>query len=300
MPLASPTTLAAAPVSPSPAVRVVSQTATTLHLSIHGLATSPRTSPVNLILGESVNAGWKATVVGGGSLGRPVLIDGFANGWQLDPSTLGPAVHDGTVSVVLRWAPQTRVDVALLVSIVAILGCLVLALVPARKRRRHRHQMAAQDPAVPAGTPVAAVEPGDGPVLVVPFGRGTRRVPMWTSLATGVAVGLVAGLIASPVAGSAVGVATVVALLIPRVRIVLGLAAIAAVVAAGAFVAIYQARHLVPADGAWPLSFNTASQLAWTGVAFLGADAVVDVVLRRRAAKDASTAGPVAESVELN
>jgi arabinofuranan 3-O-arabinosyltransferase len=300
MPLASPTTLAAAPVSPSPAVRVVSQTATTLHLSIHGLATSPRTSPVNLILGESVNAGWKATVVGGGSLGRPVLIDGFANGWQLDPSTLGPAVHDGTVSVVLRWAPQTRVDVALLVSIVAILGCLVLALVPARKRRRHRHQMAAQDPAVPAGAPVAAVEPGDGPVLAVPFGRGTRRVPMWTSLATGVAVGLVAGLIASPVAGSAVGVATVVALLIPRVRIVLGLAAIAAVVAAGAFVAIYQARHLVPADGAWPLSFNTASQLAWTGVAFLGADAVVDVVLRRRAAKDASTAGPVAESVELN
>jgi arabinofuranan 3-O-arabinosyltransferase len=294
MPLASPTLLAAAPVSPSPAVHVVSQTATTMHLSIHGLATSSHPSPVDLILGESINAGWKATVVGGGSLGRPVLLDGFANGWRLDPSTLGSAVQDGTVSVVLQWAPQTRVDVALLISIVAILGCAVLALVPVgrRRRRRHRHPEAAHRGPVPPGAPVAAVDPGDGPFLLVPFGRGTRPVPVWTSLATGVAVGLVAGLIASPLAGSAAGIATVVALLIPRLRIVLGLVAIAAVVAAGAFVAIYQARHQVPADGAWPLSFNTASQLAWAGVAFLGADAVVDVVLRRRAVEDAGTDEP--------
>jgi hypothetical protein len=115
---------------------------------------------------------------------------------------------------------------------------------------------------------------------------------VWTSLVTGVAVGLVAGVIASPLAGSAAGIATVVALLIPRLRIVLGLAAIAAVVAAGAFVAVYQAHHQVPADGAWPLSFNTASQLAWAGVVFLGADAVVDAVLRRGPGKDAGAVGP--------
>jgi hypothetical protein len=89
-----------------------------------------------------------------------------------------------------------------------------------------------------------------------------------------------------------VGAATVVVLLVPRLRIVLGLVAIAAVVAAGAFVALHQARYHVPADGSWPLSFNAASQLAWAGVVFLGADAAVEVVLRRRAAGDAGGDGP--------
>ena len=36
------------------------------------------------------------------------------------------------------------------------------------------------------------------------------------------------------------------------------------------------------ADGSWPLSFQKASDLAWAGVVFLGADAVVEVVLRRK------------------
>jgi hypothetical protein len=118
---------------------------------------------------------------------------------------------------------------------------------------------------------------------------------VWLSLVTGAAVGALAAVIASPLAGSAVGIATVVALLAPRVRIVLGLAAIAAVVAAGAFVAVHQARYHVPADGSWPISFNTASQLAWAGVVFLGADAVVDAVLRRGTAKDAGAVVPEKE-----
>ena len=69
-----------------------------------------------------------------------MLIDGFANGWRLDLDSLGPAIHDGTLSVVLSWQPQKRVDVALLVSLAAIIVCLVLAFVPVRlRRRRGRH-----------------------------------------------------------------------------------------------------------------------------------------------------------------
>ena len=39
---------------------------------------------------------------------------------------------------------------------------------------------------------------------------------------------------------------------------------------------------LVPDNGAWPQSFGTASQWAWAGVVFLGADGAVDVALRAR------------------
>ncbi len=136
MPLASPTSLAPPPVSPSPVVHVDSQTSTSIHLSVLGVHAGGGQAPVDLVLGQSINAGWKASVDGGGSLGAPVLIDGFANGWRLDLDSLGPAIHDGTLSVSLSWQPQKRVDVALLVSLAAIIVCLVLAFVPVRLRRR--------------------------------------------------------------------------------------------------------------------------------------------------------------------
>ena len=136
MPLASPTSLAPPTVSPSPVVHVDSQTSTSIHLSVLGVHAGGGQAPVDLVLGQSINAGWKASVDGGGSLGPPVLIDGFANGWRLDLDSLGPAIHDGTLSVSLSWQPQKRVDVALLISLAAIIVCLVLAFVPVRLRRR--------------------------------------------------------------------------------------------------------------------------------------------------------------------
>ena len=62
MALASPTTLAAPTVSTSPAVVVDSQTATTVHATVHGGRTAPGAAPFDLILGESINRGWTATV----------------------------------------------------------------------------------------------------------------------------------------------------------------------------------------------------------------------------------------------
>ena len=318
MPLSSPTMLAPPPVSASPDVDVDSQTATVLHLSVHGVSTGPGQAPVFLVLGESVNAGWKASVAGAGALGAPTLIDGFGNGWLLDPSSLGHAVHDGTLSVVLTWEPQKRVDLALIVSLVAIVACVVLALVPVRRRRRRRRGRHSRkdgadtagvdatgsvDPASggpwdgPAGSaapvePGRTVEPGragsepaavpGGASLAVPFGSESPRAPVWVALVTGVITGAVAAVIAAPKVGLAVGAASVVVLLVPRLRILLGLVAVAGIAASGWYTAAHQAALHVPADGSWPLSFQTASNLAWAGVVFLGADAVVEVVLRRR------------------
>ena len=101
--------------------------------------TAPGPTPFDLILGESINKGWTATVDGGPGLGQPVLIDAFANGWRIDPASIAPYVHDGTLAVTLEWTPQKTVDWALMISAATILACLVLALWPRRRRRRHAH-----------------------------------------------------------------------------------------------------------------------------------------------------------------
>ena len=344
MPLASPTSLAPPPVSPSPVVHVDSQTSTSIHLSVLGVHAGGGQAPVDLVLGQSINAGWKASVDGGGSLGAPVLMDGFANGWRLDLDSLGPAIHNGTLSVSLSWQPQKRVDVALLVSLAAIIVCLVLAFVPVRLRRRRgrgrhgagrgrgRHGVGrgrrelgrqalgpgrreltrgpAADPGTGAevgagagaggvvvpgtegwsgdavlGVAAGPEQTGDyvgGASLVVPFRAESTRAPVWVALLTGLITGVVGGSISSLWVGLAVGAASAVVLLVPRLRIILGLVAIAGIVAAGWYTAAHQAALHVPADGSWTLSFQKASDLAWAGVVFLGADGVVEVVLRRR------------------
>jgi len=99
---------------------------------------------------------------------------------------------------------------------------------------------------------------------------------------TAALAGVVAAAAAAPRTGLVVGAATLLVLLVPRLRFVLALAAVACVAAAGAYVAVHQNQLHVPDNGAWPQSFGTASQWAWAAVVFLGADGAVDVALRAR------------------
>jgi arabinofuranan 3-O-arabinosyltransferase len=314
MALATATSLQAAPLTAAPMVSVQSQTATSVHLTVSGLTPAVERSGTDLVLGQSVNPGWTAAVAGGGSLGKPELIDGYANGWRLSRSDLVAATPNGTVSVVLRWEPQRRVDVALIISALAILACLALVVGPwVRARRRagrdrqrsgwdvdpsDRHPVSAANGravgtelAAPPDTPGnirsdgSADTPADGPVLIRPFRADVPPAPLPPALATGVVTGVVAAAIAQPAAGLAVGVASTVVLLVPRLRTVLGLVAVAGIVAAGVYTVVYQATVGVPPGGAWPIPFDVAGQLAWTGVVFLGADAVVETVLSHRRPK---------------
>ncbi len=301
--LASATTLSAPAVAPSPVAHVTRQRPTSMSVTIDGVQGGAGRGPFDLVLGESVNAGWKATVVGApgasGSLGAPVLIDGFANGWRIDPTTLGPAVHDGSLQVTLVWQPQQRVDVALLVSLAAIVACIVLAIGPRRRRRRTGARHDGPDPGSlelgPNPDAIVAGLAGDGPVrptLAVPFRADGPPAPLWAALVAGLGAGVVSGAVASLGAGVAVGVATAVVLMVPRARVVLGLAAIAGIVAAGTYVALHQHAAAVPAGGDWTLSFGDAGRLAWAGVVFLGADALVEVILsRRRSAVQPASSG---------
>jgi hypothetical protein len=176
----------------------------------------------------------------------------------------------------------------------------VLALVPASRLRRRRRLRGPRGEGVASSPPVtdrpdlATVAPvaGDGdtapvpdgperPTLTVPFRSDGPAPPVWVILMAAAGAGIVAGAVSVLWVGLAVGVATAVVLWVPRLRVVLGLAAIAGIVAAGAYVTIHQHADHVPSGGDWTLSFGTAGTLAWAGVVFLGADGLVELILRR-------------------
>jgi hypothetical protein len=126
------------------------------------------------VLGESFDRGWRATC-DGHSLGTPVVVDGFANGWPVSPGC-----HD----VGFAYAPQ---HTALLAEIVS--GLIALALLGLLILRR---------PA--AGEPAATG----------PLGRSARpprpSVPRLAALA--LAAGVLLGFVLSIRAGVAITVAT--------------------------------------------------------------------------------------------
>jgi arabinofuranan 3-O-arabinosyltransferase len=87
--------------------------------------------PAWLVLGESYSDGWRAWCRGrsGGErgLGVPVPIDGYANGWRVDPDCREAR---------FAFTPQRAANVGYIVSAVACLGMLALLVRPRRRRRR--------------------------------------------------------------------------------------------------------------------------------------------------------------------
>ena len=135
-------------------------TVTTLGTTSASLTARHVTGPFEVVLGESINTGWTATASVSGSggrrarsvdLGAPELVDGYANGWHVTKSQLtqlglrAAATSGGTILVTLRWAPQRKMNMALLASALASIICLVLVVVP-RRRHRRRHGDALSDP----------------------------------------------------------------------------------------------------------------------------------------------------------
>jgi arabinofuranan 3-O-arabinosyltransferase len=289
---------------PAPVVTVVHQTATAIHLSVASVPA--RSAPFELVMGQSINSGWQATV-NGHSLGTPVLIDGFANGWTVDLSQLGASVHHGVMDVTLTWAPQKRVDVAVIVSTLGILACLVLAMIPAgRWRRRRRNRARSGEPEVVRGAtangesdratradvPVSVPNDQD-PGLISRHDPSPPLPKLSAALWIAVAVGLIAGAISAPLTGVAVATATFLALRSPRLRPALGFIAVALILSVAAFITIRQGIHPERPDGGWPAAFGTADSLAWAAVVFLGADGVIELMARRsrRLAEEAHRVG---------
>src|SRR5207245_1916706 len=80
------------------------------HRALHVSAADAGNRPFWLVLGQSQSSGWTAAV-DGKDLGRPRLIDGYANGWVVRP-------HGRALAISLTWTPQRRVWIALALSAV--------------------------------------------------------------------------------------------------------------------------------------------------------------------------------------
>ena len=266
----------------APVAAVVHQSATTIQVSVTGMTASD--PPFTLVLGQSLNAGWQATT-GGTVLTAPVLTDAFANGWTVDPHLLSSAIHNRTMTITLRWTPQRRANFAVLVSMVAIVVCLALAIAPwERRRRSSSDRLSDGDRSTEAASATTPVDGWEATTPQLVSRASDRRAPAPPPLAviTAIVVAVAAMAIASPLTGLLVGASTLLALLRPVARVWVGLAAAACLTGAGTYITITQWVHPTRSTGGWPTGFGVAAGLAWAAIAFLAADTTVELVLRYR------------------
>lgn len=144
----------------------------------------------------------------------------------------------------------------------------------------------------PAGTSTTGHTPGtDLPATVGAadtspmFSRlvradGWARPHWWTALLAAAVTGGAAAAIVSPRVGLAAGLAAFVAMLVPQLRMVVGLVATGLLVAAAVQVTRGQLLHPVPESADWPAADANQAILVWTAVVLLGVDGVVESARR--------------------
>jgi arabinofuranan 3-O-arabinosyltransferase len=236
-----------------PKIEVVESGRTEMKVRVTGAE-----EPFWLMLGESENSGWKASV-DGKDLGGSTLVDGYANGWLVEPG-------DGTMTVTLTWTPQRAVWIALGLSGIALLVCVVLAL-GLWPRRRFTLGTA-------TSAPVSAAAPP--PILAYPW-RASGELPGRPARIVVPALAAVtAGALIRPLAGLVVGGLVLAALHRPRWRAVLAIGAPASLALAGLYILVQQWRHWYPSVFEWPTFFDRAHVLGWLAIVFLAADALVE------------------------
>ncbi len=246
--------------APAPKLSLTHDGRTKMQVKVTGA-----TAPFWLVLGESQNAGWKATVKGAGSLGGSELVDGFANGWKIDPGAKQNLVID------LEWVPQRRVWDAIALSVFGALLCCGLAAAGFWRARRA----------------VAVFDGGDAvdtvPVFARPWIPAGMAPGVRTQVLTTLAGAVVAATIAGVWAGVLVAVALAAAFRVPRLRAFLTLAPAVLVAFIGLYMGVKQWRTPVPPVFEWPILFSRAATPAWAAIVLFGADALYEMVRRGRA-----------------
>lgn len=219
-------------------------------------------SPYWLVLGQSLSKGWTATIRGGPSLGDATLIDGFANGWLIDPAVVGPSV-----TIDLVWSPQRTVNLALLVSAFWLALLILAAAVLTWRARRLQTRLGA---GLEVPGPVATGLIADG--VASPGAR-------LTAIAISGALALVIG--GLPV-GLAVTVIAGLASWRPRGRLLLLLAPVAAM---GMVVVLYvglQMRRRISTGVEWVAGFSIAHELTLIAVFCVVAETLLRFASRIR------------------
>ena len=229
-----------------PQVEVLDHNDTTMHLQVDGARPG---TPFWLVMGQSHNTGWELQTSEATSEG-PVLVDGYANGYLVTPDS-------ASFEATLRFAPQNRVDVGLLVSLVAVVAALALALQPASELRPLP---------IPRQEPLRRIR-----AFSYEGALPTRR----DARIMGVVAGVVAALLATPLVGLAVGLVAGFATRREGWRPLLTL------VPAGllSFVALYiiglQYRHRITPGLHWPTDIDRLHPVALAAVILLAVDVAI-------------------------
>jgi hypothetical protein len=241
----------------TPRIEVTSKGSTKVELKVTG---ARRSTPFWLVLSESNNAGWQATV-DGTDIGGSTLVDGYANGWRVTPPS-------ASFTVTLKWTPQEKVWIAIAISVAAFVLCLWLAL---RRRRAPDDETSDGDPSEDELAPALA-----NPLVAA----GSRPRPL-AIVGSALVVGVAGAAVSRWWVGLLAAALVVLVALVPRTRFLVSLGAPIALGAAALYVVVQQYRHDYVADLDWPGRFTSVNELAWLAVILLLADVVIEVVRRR-------------------
>jgi hypothetical protein len=241
--------------APAPEVTVESEGFETAEVSVTGAR-----DRFWLILGQSHNPGWAATVDGQGDLGEPTLINGYANGWLIDP---GDADE---LSVSVEWKPQRLVWIGLVLSTIGVLACVALIGFDVRRRR--------VPAVVEAGSPMR-------PTWSAPWTPGPQ-LPTRPTLIGGLVALVLMGLFSGPVWGLLAGAAAILAVRWRWGLTAVRLGAVAGLTASALYITGKQFFERYPPDFNWPTRFEAVHWLGLLSVALLVIDAVLDVRAQRQ------------------
>lgn len=240
----------------APPATVVHQTADSVTVRIDRAVAG---SPFWLAFGQSWNEGWHAAI-DGTDLGRPVLVDGFANGWLIDPQT-------ASFEVTLEFTPQRRVDIALRASLLAALVCVLLVL---------RRPRAAASSSAPGSDPA---EMGSLVSLTA------QRLPSLSLPAAAAVAALAAAAgacLVNPTVGILLGGLALVSALGAPPAWAMPLVAPAAMAFSGAYVVATVVRHHIGPGLEWAHEVQRAHPIAWFAVLALAVDTGVSALRGRR------------------
>ena len=265
------------------------------------LTVTSATAPFWLVQGQSWNPGWHAAV-NGTDLGAPVTINGYANGWWVDPAVTG----SGPLTLTIVWTPQKLVWVFIGVSLVGFVVCLALMLFG---RRRREALVLVDEPtrplaplfaepwpwtrgvasAAPPAAPAAATEPPADTTAPTPPARPSRPVGLRTAVLAAVLFGAFVFFDVPtqwffPLLGVPLGLALFVAVRRGDPKRWLGLAGAASLAIAGAYFVIQQRRNRYNPNFIWPTLHERVHIFGLLAMFFLGASAVQELVSRRRPA----------------
>ena len=183
-----------------------------------------------LVLGEGFHDSWSARTADGDDLGPPTMVDGGFNGWWIPPA-------DQPTVVTVQWTSQRPLTIALVLSVIAIVACIVIAVLDRRRR-----------PAGPRVRPARFEFPGQ------PAAR--------PALVAGAAVWIVsAGLLVGPEWALVAAVGSAILLALARRPRLAGLVTLGALsFIAAAIIWIQRTQHTA-ANAAWPARFERVHSL---------------------------------------